>query len=42
MQQKWRGNRSLWEETPWMMYVDTKFIIIFKENYINMKGKERN
>ena len=36
------GNRTLWEESHWIMYVDTKFIIIFKENFINLKEKERN
>jgi len=36
------GNRTLWEEIPWMMYVDTKFLIIFKENFMNIKGRERD
>jgi hypothetical protein len=31
------GNRTVWEETSWMMYIDTKFVVTFKENIINTK-----
>lgn len=36
------GNRTLWEESCWIVYLDTNFLIIFKENFITMKEKEGN